>query len=93
MTAERSDRFALTGHDPEGRNRTIILWQEADLVDGIVARRVVVTLDATMTPRRCSRACRSRRGGAGAAGRCHVITITDVGRTRYAQLSSAARYH
>ncbi|MGH3602219.1 MAG: hypothetical protein ACRDQH_18395 [Pseudonocardiaceae bacterium] len=47
MTAERSHRFALTGQDPEGRNRTIILWQEADLVDGIVERRVVVTLDAT----------------------------------------------
>ncbi|MGH3856892.1 MAG: hypothetical protein ACRDR6_26110 [Pseudonocardiaceae bacterium] len=27
----------------------MILWQEADLVDGIVERRVVVTLDATMT--------------------------------------------
>ena len=49
MTAERSHRFALTGHDPQGRNRTIILWQEADLVDGIVQRLVVVTLDATMT--------------------------------------------
>ncbi len=46
--ADKSHRFALTGHDPEGRNRTIILWQEADLVDGIVQRRVVVTLDATM---------------------------------------------
>ncbi|MDQ2881390.1 MAG: hypothetical protein M3Y48_09170 [Actinomycetota bacterium] len=49
MTAERSHRFALTGHDPEGCNRTIILWQEVDLVDGIVARRVVVTLDATVS--------------------------------------------
>ncbi len=49
MTAERSHRFALTGHDPEGRNRTIILWQEADLVGDTVVRRVVVTLDATMT--------------------------------------------
>ncbi len=49
MTAERSHRFALTGHDPEGRSRTLILWQEADLVDGIVARQVVMTLDATMT--------------------------------------------
>ena len=48
MTAESSQRFAITGQDPEGRNRTIILWQEADLVDGIVSRRVVVTLDATM---------------------------------------------
>jgi hypothetical protein len=48
MTAEQSHRFALTGQDPEGRNRTIILWQEADLVDGHVVRRVVVTLDATM---------------------------------------------
>jgi hypothetical protein len=49
VTAERSHRFALTGRDPEGRNRTIILWQEADLVDGRVVRRVVLTLDATMT--------------------------------------------
>jgi hypothetical protein len=49
MTAETSHRFALTGHDPEGRNRTIILWQEADLVKGKVVRRVVLTLDATMT--------------------------------------------
>ena len=48
MTAEQSHRFALTGQDPKGRNRTIILWQEADLVDGHVVRRVVVTLDATM---------------------------------------------
>jgi hypothetical protein len=49
VTAEKSHRFALTGRDPEGRNRTIILWQEADLVDGKVVRRVVLTLDATMT--------------------------------------------
>ena len=49
MTAEKSHRFALTGHDPEGRNRTIVLWQEADLVEGKVVRRVVLTLDATMT--------------------------------------------
>ncbi|MGH3987291.1 MAG: hypothetical protein ACRDTZ_08230 [Pseudonocardiaceae bacterium] len=31
-----------------GRNRTIILWRETDLVGGTVVRRVVVTLDATM---------------------------------------------
>ncbi len=48
MTAERSRRFALTGQDPEGRNRTIILRQETDLVDGKVVRRVVLTLNATM---------------------------------------------
>ncbi len=48
MTAEKSRRFALTGQDPEGRNRTIIVWREADLVDGHVVRRVVLTLDATM---------------------------------------------
>ncbi|MGH3695624.1 MAG: hypothetical protein ACRDRX_16825 [Pseudonocardiaceae bacterium] len=48
MTAETSRRFALTGSDPEGRNRTIILWREADLVNGRVVRRVVLTLDATM---------------------------------------------
>lgn len=49
MTAERLHRFALTGQDPEGRNRTIILWREMDLVEGKVVRRVVLTLDATMT--------------------------------------------
>ncbi len=49
MSAERSHRFALTGSDPEGRNRTIILWRESDLVGGKVVRRVVLTLDATMT--------------------------------------------
>lgn len=48
MTAEKSHRFALTGFDPEGRNRTLILWRELDLVDGRVIRRVVLTLDATM---------------------------------------------
>jgi hypothetical protein len=48
VTAEQSHRFAITGKDPEGRNRTIILWQEADLIDGRVVRRVVFTLDATM---------------------------------------------
>ncbi|MGH3694564.1 MAG: hypothetical protein ACRDRX_11370 [Pseudonocardiaceae bacterium] len=49
MTAEQSRRFALTGSDPEGRSRTIIVWREADLVDGKVVRRVVLTLDATMS--------------------------------------------
>ncbi|MFZ2117780.1 MAG: hypothetical protein WAU83_14905 [Pseudonocardiaceae bacterium] len=49
MTADKSHRFALTGHDPESGNRTIILWRETDLVDGRVVRRVVITLDATMT--------------------------------------------
>jgi hypothetical protein len=49
MTAETSHRFALTGHDLEGHNRTIILWQEAELVQDKVVRRVVLTLDATMT--------------------------------------------
>ena len=48
MTAEQSHRFALTGKDSEGRNRTLILWQVTDLVDGRVVRRVVLTLDATM---------------------------------------------
>jgi hypothetical protein len=47
--ADKSHRFALTGQDPQGRNRTIILWREMDLIDGTVVRRVVLTLDATMT--------------------------------------------
>ncbi|HET9253779.1 MAG TPA: hypothetical protein VFO16_01075 [Pseudonocardiaceae bacterium] len=46
--ADKSHRFALTGQDPEGRDRTIILWRETDLVDGGVVKRVVLTLDATM---------------------------------------------
>ena len=49
MTAETPHRLALIGHDPEGHNRTIALWQEADLVKDKVVRRLVLTLDATMT--------------------------------------------
>ncbi|MGH3548034.1 MAG: hypothetical protein ACRDQU_07940 [Pseudonocardiaceae bacterium] len=48
VTVEQSHRFALTGADRAGRNRTIILWRESDLVDGRVVRRVVITVDATM---------------------------------------------
>jgi hypothetical protein len=47
--ANTSHRFTLTGQDPTGRNRTIILWREMDLVGDTVVRRVVITLDATMT--------------------------------------------
>jgi hypothetical protein len=47
--AGKSHRFALTGPDPQGRNRTLIVWREVDLIGGTVVRRVVVTLDATMT--------------------------------------------
>ena len=48
MNADQSHRFALTGRDPDGHRRTIILWREVDLVDGKVVRRVVLTLDSTM---------------------------------------------
>ncbi|MGH3695060.1 MAG: hypothetical protein ACRDRX_13915 [Pseudonocardiaceae bacterium] len=48
MTAEQSHRFALTGKDPQGNSRTILLWRETDLIEGTVVRRVVVTVDATM---------------------------------------------
>jgi hypothetical protein len=44
---DQSHRFVITGEDPEGHPRTIILWRETDLVDGQVVRRVHVTLDAT----------------------------------------------
>lgn len=47
MTAEQSHRFALTGKDADGCDRTILLWRETDLIEGKVVRRVVVTLDAT----------------------------------------------
>jgi hypothetical protein len=46
--ADKSRRFALTGQDPQGRNRTVIVWREVELVGGTVVRRVVVTLDATL---------------------------------------------
>lgn len=49
MSADQSHRFAITGTDPDGNARTIILWRETDLVEGTVVRRVVITLDATMT--------------------------------------------
>lgn len=49
MSADQTHRFALTGKDPDGNARTIILWRETELLDGTVVRRVVLTLDATMT--------------------------------------------
>jgi hypothetical protein len=45
---DQSHRFVITGQDPEGRPRTIILWRDTDLVNGTVVRRVVITLDATL---------------------------------------------
>jgi hypothetical protein len=50
VTAERSRRYVLTGQDPEGHNRTLILWREIDLVEGTVVRRVVLMLDACGVP-------------------------------------------
>jgi hypothetical protein len=44
---DQSHRFVITGQDPDGHSRTIILWRETDLVDGRVVRRVHITLDAT----------------------------------------------
>ena len=44
---DQSHRFVITGEDPEGHNRTIILWRETDLVNGKVIRREHITLDAT----------------------------------------------
>ena len=54
MTAENSHWFALTEQDPEGRNPTIIVWRETDLVDSRVARRVVLTYPTLLTWRRRS---------------------------------------
>lgn len=48
MSAEQSRRFVITGQDPEGRDRTIIGWREAEYAEGRVLKRVVLTLDATM---------------------------------------------
>jgi hypothetical protein len=45
---DQSNRFVITGQDPEGRSRTIILRRDTNLVDGKVVRRVVITVDATL---------------------------------------------
>ena len=45
---DQSHRFVITGEDPDGHPRTIILWRDTDLVDGKVVRRVVITVDATL---------------------------------------------
>ncbi|MGH4010646.1 MAG: hypothetical protein ACRDTH_21210 [Pseudonocardiaceae bacterium] len=45
---DQSHRFVITGQDPEGRSRTIILWRDTDLIDGKVVRRVVITVDTTL---------------------------------------------
>jgi hypothetical protein len=45
---DQSHRFVITGQDPEGHSRTVILWRDTDLVDGKVVRRVVITVDATL---------------------------------------------
>jgi hypothetical protein len=45
---DQSHRFVITGQDPEGHSRTIILWRDTDLIDGKVVRRVVITVDATL---------------------------------------------
>jgi hypothetical protein len=45
---DQSHRFVITGQDPEGRSRTVILWRDTDLIDGRVVRRVVITVDATL---------------------------------------------
>jgi hypothetical protein len=45
---DQSHRFVITGQDPEGRSRTVILWRDTDLIDGKVVRRVVITVDATL---------------------------------------------
>jgi len=45
---DQSHWFVITGEDPEGHPRTIILWRDTDLVHGKVVRRVVITVDATL---------------------------------------------
>jgi hypothetical protein len=41
-------RHVLTGRDLDNRNRTVILWREADMVEGQVLVYIVITLDATL---------------------------------------------
>ncbi|MBV9160604.1 MAG: hypothetical protein JO281_03380 [Pseudonocardiales bacterium] len=48
MKPEQSHRYAITCRDSRGRNRTLILWRETDLVHGRVERYVVITLDAAL---------------------------------------------
>lgn len=51
MTAEKSHRFALTGSDPEGGNRTIIIWREAECA----TRRCCVRMGVRDRPSLCRR--------------------------------------
>jgi hypothetical protein len=44
----KTHRHVLTCRDFDSRNRTVILWREADLVYGQVERHIVITLDATL---------------------------------------------
>ncbi len=41
-------RHVLTGRDLDSRNRTVILWREADMVEGQVVVHIVITLGATL---------------------------------------------
>lgn len=45
--SQDSRRFVLTGKDPEGHSRTIILWRRSNDVDGEVVCQVHITLDST----------------------------------------------
>ncbi|MGH3815248.1 MAG: hypothetical protein ACRDUV_22845 [Pseudonocardiaceae bacterium] len=65
---DQSHRFVITGEDPEGHPRTIILWRETDLVHGKVVRRVHVTLDATIRITTNPYPGEGRRGGGGDPG-------------------------
>lgn len=69
MSAERSRRFVITGQDPEGRNRTIIGWREAEYAGGRVVKRVVLTLDATMDSATVLSLAEAREGSCCVGGR------------------------
>lgn len=45
--SEQTHRFVLRAMAPNGESRTLIGWRTAVVVNGLVLRRVVLTLDTT----------------------------------------------
>lgn len=45
--SEQSHRFVLRAMAPNGEPRTLIGWRTSEVVNGMVVRRVLLTLDTT----------------------------------------------
>jgi hypothetical protein len=76
------------GQDPEGRNRTIILWREVDLVDGTVGALGGTYARRHDDHRDRAHSCPGHRGGAGDFGGCPVSApVTEQGSSTVTDLT------